>query len=369
MAGAEASGRETVVLPGVDRYRVKEPLFEGVRVLLSHRGKPYSPAYVQGIAGAAFRVSGPCPCAPTVGRAMEPPALIRLLGYEPEVLLISGDGLDPARDIVAVIDRVKEEIRRGRPALVWNAFTLAEWDVVCGYDDSAGTFLGRGSYVGLDGYASEPQSRAATGVATVPILGVITVGERTGRFDAGAAEVAALQEAVRHARTPEDRLAVIELGTAVSWRFRNGLGCYDWWINSFIAEPLRVAPSGERYCLGVFRSTHAAAADFLREIAARHHEAEAPLLQAADAFAAEAAALAACADALFPGWQVPQTGDADRSAEAVGLLTEARLHYADAIDALEAALGCMGAGPEEAPSEGDTACGPGCWRTTTDSQR
>ena len=50
-----------MILQCVDRYRVVEPLFEGIRVILSYRGENYSPAYVQGISGAAFRVAGICP--------------------------------------------------------------------------------------------------------------------------------------------------------------------------------------------------------------------------------------------------------------------------------------------------------------------
>ena len=47
-----------------------DPLFEGIRVVLSYRGEAYSPAYLQGISGAAFRIAGICPCAPTSSFAM-----------------------------------------------------------------------------------------------------------------------------------------------------------------------------------------------------------------------------------------------------------------------------------------------------------
>ncbi|MCJ7823146.1 MAG: hypothetical protein MUQ26_08755, partial [Armatimonadetes bacterium] len=76
--GATAEGPAAgsrVILENVDRYRVNEPLFEGVRVILSYRGEMYSPAYVQGISGAAFRIGGPCPCAPTCEYAMSTDAL------------------------------------------------------------------------------------------------------------------------------------------------------------------------------------------------------------------------------------------------------------------------------------------------------
>jgi len=43
---------------GVDRYRVCEPLYECVRVVLAKRGEAYTPEYLQGISGAAFRIAG-----------------------------------------------------------------------------------------------------------------------------------------------------------------------------------------------------------------------------------------------------------------------------------------------------------------------
>lgn len=40
---------DRVVLPGLDPYLVAEAMFEGLRVLLSYRGEPYTPAYIQGL--------------------------------------------------------------------------------------------------------------------------------------------------------------------------------------------------------------------------------------------------------------------------------------------------------------------------------
>ena len=81
----------SVTIEGLDRYRVVEPMFEGLRVILSYRGEPYSPAYIQGISGAAFRVSGICPCAPTCGIAMQPQDLALLLGYQVEYLPLQAE--------------------------------------------------------------------------------------------------------------------------------------------------------------------------------------------------------------------------------------------------------------------------------------
>ena len=81
----------SIILEGVDRYQVVEPMFEGLRVILSYRGESFTPAYIQGISGAAFRVAGICPCAPTCGTAMQPQDLARTLGYAVEYLPLQAD--------------------------------------------------------------------------------------------------------------------------------------------------------------------------------------------------------------------------------------------------------------------------------------
>ncbi len=62
---------------------------------------------------------------------------------------------------------------------------------------------------------------------------------------------------------------------------------------------------------------------------------------AAGHFAAEADALSACADLLFPGWQLPQVADAGRNAQAAALLAQAMESYARGIDEVEQALKAM----------------------------
>src|SRR5512147_2733372 len=89
-AAKEEPMPKRVVLEDVDHYQVVEPLFEGVRVILNYRGESYSPAYVQGISGAAFRIAGPCPCAPTCEAAMWPGDLVKLFGYEVERAELGG---------------------------------------------------------------------------------------------------------------------------------------------------------------------------------------------------------------------------------------------------------------------------------------
>lgn len=327
---------DRVVLEGVDRYRVVEPLFEGLRVVLSYQDAPYSPAYVQGISGAAFRVAGICPCAPTCGQAMDPPELARLMGYEATELLLYGEGIEPEVEVDDVLARVKAEIRTGRPALLWHAFTSCEWDVVCGYDDMDGLFFGRGSYRGLDNYAQAPQLRTIRCTETCPPQGAILIGARTGEFDAHGAEIAALREAVRHAHSERN---MDQLG-GDDWVMLDGLHCYDRWILDY-QTPLKVPDMGDRYCHLVYKSTRQAAAAFMAELRPRYPAAEDLLYQAEIHFRAEAEALQASADMQFPQGKLPQEADEARNVEVVEILQRARHHYAQAIDAIEGALAAM----------------------------
>ena len=331
-AVTEQSGEKKVVLNGVDRYRVIEPMFEGVRVILSHRGEKYSPAYIQGISGAAFRIAGICPCAPTCSAAMEPQDLINLLGYEVEYLPLSGEGIEPEKRVHEVVKRVKDEIRAGRPVLLWHAFTNAEWDVVCGFDDEKQQFLGRGSYVGNEEYAVADETRTAKCGHICDPLGAIIIRKKIGEFDARKAELAALREAVSHAHSKKN---VDKLG-GDEWAFLEGFLAYDRWISDFKNNPKKTRGSGDAYCYGIYNSTHQAASEFLKEIAPKYPEATKHLELAAKHFAAEADVLEQGAD--LPWWQSPEGPDLERNAKAAELLSKARENYASGVEEIERAL-------------------------------
>jgi hypothetical protein len=327
-------GEGVVILEGVDSYQVMDPMFESVRVVLAYRGETYSPAYVQGISGAAFRIGGICPCAPTCACAMSTQELLKTFGYEIEQLSLCEEGMNPDREVQRVIARIKDQIRARRPALVWHAFTWAEWDVVCGFDDETHRFIGRGSYAGLDGYATADQGRMATCGAICPPIGAILVGDKRGRYDARAAEVAALQEAIAHAHSTEnvDKLA------GEDWQMLYGLACYDRWVSDYDADPPRLPTMGDRYCFGVNRSTHRAAAGFLRELATKYPAAKEQFERAAEHFIAEADALNEGAEMLFPGWQLPQEANRETNRRVATLLRTACDSYARGIDEIESAL-------------------------------
>jgi hypothetical protein len=326
------------MLEGVGRYQVVDAMFESARIVMSYLGEPYSPAYVQGISGSAFRIGGICPCAPTCACAMSTQDLLQLFGYEIEHLSLCEEGMNPEKEVVKVVERVKDQICSGRPALVWHAFTWAEWDVVAGFDDEAHQFLGRGSYAGLDEYAAADQGRMATCGAICPPIGAILVGDKRGAYDARAAEIAALQEAMAHAHSTENVDKLDDEG----WVMLYGLACYDRWVSDFEADPPRLPTMGDRYCFGVNRSTHRAAAAFVRELAAKHPAAKESLERAAPHFEVEADALNEAAERLFPGWELPQEASREINDKAAALLRTARDHYARGIDEIEGALAAMG---------------------------
>ena len=173
-----------------------------------------------------------------------------------------------------------------------------------------------------------------------PALGAITVGDKVAEFDARAAEIVALQEAVRHARSTEGQ---DQLG-GDKWVMLHGLPCYDRWIDDW-RSPEQKRTSGDSYCLGVYRSTHRAAAGFMRELELKYPQVQAHFERAAAAFIAEADALDAAVPLL--GWDAPDGPDPERNAQLVPLLRQARDGYARGIGEIEAALDMIQEGAKE----------------------
>ena len=238
--------------------------------------------------------------------------------------------LEREHELQEVLARIKSELCSGQPALLWHAFTNAEWDVVCGYDEEMGVFYGRGSYAGVDGYACEAQTRALTCLDVCPALGALILGEKESAGDLRAAEIAALREAVRHGR------AVKQEGADGKWTFLEGLQCYERWVREFRDDPARGCTAGDSYCLSVMRSTHRAAAQFLREIAPAYPAGKRGLIRAANCFEAEAEALDACCPLL--GWESPEEPEPRCNTVIADLLAHACDAYATGIASIEQAL-------------------------------
>ncbi len=329
---------ERVVLEGVDQYRIVSPTAEAVRVVLNYRGEKVSPAYVQGLSGEAFRIAGPCPCAPTSWGTMEPVKLAHLFGYAAEQIDIgapydskaapaeAGDAGRKARMQAALV-RIKDEIRAKRPAILVQAFTTWEWDAICGFDDATHELYGRGSYdtmrVPAYTHADELHALGATEIGGGPFL--VLIGEKTGTYDAKAAEIAALRGAVEHARTAGGKLPL-------------GSECYDKWIARYRSpgsDPTVKGLPPDRYPIGILPSTRKAASQFMTELAAKHPAAKAHLELASEDFAAESEALAAAQKLRSAIKEQPSQ---EQCAQMAGLLSRARAMYALAIDEIARAL-------------------------------
>lgn len=329
-----------MLLSDTPRYQVEEPLFEAVRVVLTQRGEPYSANYLQGISGQAFRIAGPCPCAPTCSAAFWVTEIAELFGYEAAALSLtelSGEPLQKA--IPPVIERVKAEVRAGRPAILFHAFSFAEFDVVAGFDDDKHEFIGWRSGSAHGGEMNRaPQGRFGTCGEICPVIGAVLIGDKVGEFDPPTAELEALEEAVRYAQSPSWRW-LEEIDGEVPWRFRHARACYDVWIRNFTLNPQKTPDGpGDRYPLGICCSTHRAAGGFLRELAPKYPKAGEWLEQAAQSFDRDADALVEIFTRVWGFWGGFKEPDEAKAQRTVELFRAAEQHYFAGMDKLAAAL-------------------------------
>lgn len=316
-------------LDGVADYGVSEANFEGLRLALNYIGEDYSPAYFHGIAGTAFRVGGICPCAPTCTTAMTLQQLITLLGYDYLELPFTGSGEE---EINRMTDAVRASIDEGVPALVWNAFTPCEWNVVTGYSEEERVFFGRAPWQGRCGeYAKAPWDKAKEEAGLVGLLAVILKG-KSGTLDKSAAEVSALREAVRHGNDGENA----DKAGGPDWVFLQGKAAMKRWADDF-ARSDKEKGMGDSYCIDIYSSCHGIAGEFLRGIAPNYPAAKEELLKASELFDREAELLRQLVPLLT--WSAPWGVDAQRNAQAAPLLRGAYESYAAAVDVLESAIG------------------------------
>ncbi|MBN2559234.1 MAG: hypothetical protein JXB33_10820 [Clostridia bacterium] len=313
-----------MILNDVGKYMLSEPLYEGIRVILNFTDEQYTPEYIQGISGAAFRIGGICPCAPTCTYAIEPIDFVKMLGHRAEHMEIGKE----ASERENILKKIKKEIDGGRPMLVWHAFTSYEWDVVCGYDEKEKLLYGRGSYAGLNEYAAADEKRFLN-CDICP--GVIFIGPKVSSFDAKKAEINSLKEAVAHAFS-EKNADKVDGG---EWVFLEGIKAYQRWYEDY-RSPEKKRTAGDSYCFSVYKTTHRAAAGYLREIAPKYKNAEKYLIKAADHFQKEADALQKGDDLL--SWDSPEGPDRENNIKTTEILKEACGQYILGINNIEKAL-------------------------------
>jgi hypothetical protein len=338
-----------VWIEGIDKFRVDEPLFEAVRIVLNYHGENYSTAYIQGISGAAFRLAGPCPCAPTCSFAMSTEELIELLGYDAETLsektplFESFQGWEDPEWISANTKRVeqaipliKNQIKLGNPVIVWGAFDVCEYNVVCGFEEKTKKFLGRGGSSGLDSYDVQDENYATKSISRCGYGKEYAVGEKIKEFDAEKAEIAALEEAVRHAHDSQNQID--DYNESVIWKMQQGSNVYNWWIHKFGLQELKIPEMGDTYCLSVYRTTHQAASTFLLEIAFKYPEAGENLVLAAQCFKNEAQALNQIHTIFVPRGRRIKTSSSEINTQVVELFKEVKSYYDKGITQINKAL-------------------------------
>jgi AraC-like DNA-binding protein len=328
-------GESDMILLNVDKYRYVEPLFEGVRIILNNMGEKYTPEYIQGISGAAFKISGGCPSRPTCVLDRWTPDFIRYLGYEvTEYPCFDEDGSE------TMIEAVKKQIDNGKPALVWHAFTNAEYDVVCGYDNEAKQFIGRGSHKGFDDYARESWDRAKT-CDMCPAFGAILIGDKISELDSEKAEIDSIVNAVKHARDEKDP------EKTAAWEV-DGVKFYYQWADEYAREG-KERGLADAYCHDVYSSVRRAAAAYLREIAGKYTKYEGGVT---DCFQYAAASFEREADELdkarpYLSWESPWGIDEERSKNVAPILKAAAEHYEKGVEYLEKILQLLDVMPQD----------------------
>lgn len=317
-------GEDEMILMKVDKYQYKEPLFEGARIVLSYLGSNFSPEYIGGISGAAFKIAGGCPSRPTCVYDAWTPDFIKSLGYSIREMPCGNE-----YENNQMIQAVKEYISAGKPALVWHAFTNAEWDVVCGFDEQQKQFIGRGSYLGNTEYERASWDRAAS-CDICPPFGAIMIGECSGNFDNKKAEKNALLNAVTNARKKTDKSGGTEL------HLLQGIEFYQEWARLY-SQPGKERDAADAYCWDIYSSVRKAAVIFLREISLKYSEAaKDSLRRAADMFEEETGYLERARPYL--SWDSPWGIDEERSSAVAPLLKYAAISYEKAITFLENSL-------------------------------
>ena len=321
------------ILKDVPAYKYKEPLFECVRVTMNYLGETYSPEYIQGVAGAAFRIGTGCPSRPTCCMLMWTPDLVKLLGYDVKEVPCFGPNGEKQTD--SMITAIKEKIDAGRPVIVWHAMTSAEWDVVCGYDEENKLFFGRGSYwLGAKEYHAEAWDRAEkVAEMGIPAFGAVVIGEKVRDFNARAAEINALNDAIAHAKTVKDKP---EEG---GWYSYEGIQAFQKWAEAY-GKPGKDRDLADAYCYDIYHSTHAAAPGFLREISGHFNaKTKEQLEKAAEYMEQEVKAFAACEPYL--GWRSPWGVDENRSKAVAPIIAEVAEYYEKAITCIEKGIAEM----------------------------
>ena len=307
----------------IDRYRYYDPIFESVRIVLNQIGEDYTPEYISGISGSAFKIGAGCPSRPTCICDFWPFEFIKYMGYDAkEYPCVDKDGNDVTD---TMIEAVKKSINNGKTVSVWHAFRDEEWDVVCGYDEDAKQFIGKGTYI--KDYVRQPWDRAKT--SNIMGIGAVVVCDKISDFDAREAEIKSLKSAVAHARKESNETELHKT---------EGIQGYKKWA-AYFAAPGAERSIADSYCYDTYSSVRKAAVIYLRALAEKFgREAETHLKNAAAEFDMETAVLEEARPLI--DWNSPWGVDEDRSKKLAPILANAAAAYERGIDSIEKAITC-----------------------------
>ncbi|MFP4460030.1 MAG: hypothetical protein ACLFSQ_10635 [Candidatus Zixiibacteriota bacterium] len=303
----------------IDYYRNWGPVYEGLRIVLNSRGINFTPQYLSGISGEAmsfYRTGFDNEYRNTAEELID---FIKSLGFKPERLNPSNE----PDDIQKAIDAIIEEIDNGRALLLWNAFTLCEWDVICGYNKKTREFLGRGSMVGKDDFATEDWTRAFKSTISCKSKGAIFIKQNKISYDPNQLELQAMKNGIAHCKNEDDLPE--DMG---------GYKGFIKWAENF-GDPERLPSRKDQYNMAVYASLHSTAYMFLKEIMGKYPKAQDNISRAAFLFREEASYLQQVFKLVFNNWQLPKRINPDTNEAASELLYNAAENYKNAFSELQ----------------------------------
>jgi hypothetical protein len=294
--------------------------------LLDSVGRPLETHELLGKTGAAFQMTIDLvfsPSAPYEANLFDLIPLWENLGAWFRHRRTRRDSPDWAEARQEGLERIRDAIDRGRPAIVYDLGGLLEYGLVVGYDEERLACLTLASpeepvWMPLTDWPSpQPTSRVE----------VITLLDIAPGFDERKADRQALRAAVESFWQPP---------SADMW-LQHGVKAWDFWVMTLASSlPLHGSPGlGHSFHLKFLHAARTEAAAYLRACAARYPEAE-PLAAAAEACNRLVAHLFAATEILpFPG-QVEMTRELRDRLAAV--LRDANDAEREMIDQIERAL-------------------------------
>lgn len=245
------------LLTGIQFRRHDVSLGGALGSLLAAAGRDLSQSYILGAAGLAFRL--------TLDLVFSPGAPFELNFHEQIPLWENlGAWFKRTTDRDESLQRIRDSVDRGLPAIAFDLMEMPEYGLAVGYDDDRIACLTVSSETEPTWMAASDWPPAAHGNWTRPE--VIALLDLAPAFDRRRAEVASLRFAIEHFWAPASR---------DMW-LQHGKGAYEFWISTLSSSlPLHGGQPGlgHSYNLMVLAAARREAAAYLADLATRYPEA------------------------------------------------------------------------------------------------